>query len=163
MKGRYTCCVPGCYNNNKKNKDLHFYRFPQGKSQEKQQLRKKWIHLISRKYFTPGPHHRVCSAHFPGGLKTYDNNIPTIVPKKIRPTVSKPRPSIRARKREVSIPDTENSQVHQIAAESSLEVMTESDLEENSINSIFDENEHVDCDKKKIEELNLQHKSYKTN
>lgn len=39
--------------------------------------------------------------------------------------------------------------MNQIAAESSLEVMTESDLEENSINSIFDENEHVDCDKKK--------------
>lgn len=27
-RGGYTCCVPGCYNNNKKNKDLHFYRFP---------------------------------------------------------------------------------------------------------------------------------------
>ena len=80
-RGGYTCCVPGCYNNNKKNKDLHFYRFPQGQSKEKQQLRKKQILLVSRKNFKPSPHHRVCSAHLPGGAKTYDNNIPNIVPK----------------------------------------------------------------------------------
>ena len=47
--GGFTCCVPGCFNNNKKNPELSFYNFPNGKGPESQELRKKWIHLISRK------------------------------------------------------------------------------------------------------------------
>ena len=27
----YTCCVPGCYNNTKKNRELSFYKFPREK------------------------------------------------------------------------------------------------------------------------------------
>ena len=33
--GGYTCCVPGCYNNSKKQKGLSFHVFPAGKSKEK--------------------------------------------------------------------------------------------------------------------------------
>ena len=51
--GGFTCCVPGCFSNKKKNPELPFYNFPNGKSPESQELRKKWIHLISRKNFTP--------------------------------------------------------------------------------------------------------------
>ena len=51
--GGFTCCVPGCFSNNKKNPELSFYNFRNGKSPESQELRKKWIHLISRKNFTP--------------------------------------------------------------------------------------------------------------
>ena len=60
-RGGYTCCVPGCYNNSKKNKELQFHGFPTGESKEKKQLRKKWIRWICRENFSPGPHHRVCS------------------------------------------------------------------------------------------------------
>ena len=75
----FTCCVPGCFSNNKKNPELSFYNFPNGKSPESQELRKKWIHLISRKNFTPTLGHRVCSQHFLGGRKTYMNCLPIIV------------------------------------------------------------------------------------
>ena len=41
--------------------------------------------MISRKNFNPTISHRVCSAHFKGGRKSYLNNIPTIVPKSTKP------------------------------------------------------------------------------
>ena len=47
-------------------------------------MREIWLNKISRKKFNPTTGHRVCSAHFLGGEKTYDNNIPTIVPKRIK-------------------------------------------------------------------------------
>ncbi|XP_028418362.1 uncharacterized protein LOC114543675 [Dendronephthya gigantea] len=66
-------------------------RIPSGKSEESKELRKKWINLISRRDFSPTIGHRICSLHFPGGRKTYLNNLPTIVPKATRPTPTKPR------------------------------------------------------------------------
>ena len=47
--------------------------------------------MISRKNFVPSASHRVCSAHFEGGKKTYLNNVPTVVPKTVKPTINKPR------------------------------------------------------------------------
>ncbi len=47
--------------------------------------------MISRKNFVLSTSHRVCSAHFEGGKKTYISNIPTVIPKTIRPTKYKPR------------------------------------------------------------------------
>ena len=42
-------------------------------------MKKKWIKLLKRKGVRdPGPSHRVCSAHFVDGKKTYSNNIPTV-------------------------------------------------------------------------------------
>ena len=95
--GGYTCCVPGCSSNNKRNPELSFYNFPNGKSKESIELRKRWINLISRKDFSPTIGHRVCSLHFPGGRKTYMNQLPTIVPKTTRPTPTKPRSTVKAR------------------------------------------------------------------
>ena len=88
-RGGFTCCVPLCYNNSKDNdKSLSFYVIPKDP-----ELRKKWLHMISRKNFKPTSGHRVCSEHFVGGKKTYDNNVPTIVPKIIKPTKFKERKS----------------------------------------------------------------------
>ena len=92
--GGITCCVPLCYNNNLRNRDLSFYCIP---SQAKYpDLRKKWLSAISRKdekgkNFVPSRYHRVCSAHFAGGKKTYMNNVPTIVPKTLRPSEKRKR------------------------------------------------------------------------
>ncbi len=97
--GGYTCCVPGCSSNNKKSPELSFYNFPNGKSKESIELRKRWINLISRKDFSPTIGHRVCSLHFPGGRKTYMNRLPTIVPKATRPTPTKPRSTVKVRNR----------------------------------------------------------------
>ena len=80
--GGITCSVPECYNNSKRDKTLSWYKLPSDKN-----LRKQWLAKISRKDFKPNSH-RICSAHFVGGKKTYDNNIPTIVPKTIKPTVT---------------------------------------------------------------------------
>ena len=79
--GGYTCCVPGCYNNSKKQRNVSFHTFPNGKSNEKKLLRKKWINLLSRKEVVPTSGHRVCSEHFKGGKKTYLNNVPIRTPK----------------------------------------------------------------------------------
>ena len=82
--GGYTCCVPLCYNNSKRNRDLSFYVIPSEKK-----LRKEWLRMISRKDFKPTSGHRMCSAHFEGGVKTYSNNVPTIVPKMAQPLTIK--------------------------------------------------------------------------
>ena len=71
-RGGYTCCVPYCFSNSKKNKHLSFYSFPDGKSKEKQLLRMKWLHMVSRKDFVPP------MEDTPGGKKTYMNNVPTL-------------------------------------------------------------------------------------
>ena len=40
----YTCCVPGCYSNTKKNRELSFYKFPREKV-----TRDKWINAIKER------------------------------------------------------------------------------------------------------------------
>ncbi len=62
MRGGYTCCVPECYNNNKKDKEVSFHKFFKDKL-----VREKWINAIKRKDFIPTNHYRVCSNHFMGG------------------------------------------------------------------------------------------------
>ena len=71
----FTCCVPGCASNNKRNPELSFYNFRNGKSQESKNHRKAWIHLVSRKNFSPTSGYRVCFKHFPGGKKHYMNRL----------------------------------------------------------------------------------------
>ena len=62
--GLFTCCVPGCFTNSKRDTHLSFYVFPKEKN-----LRRSWLHSISRKNFKPTTGHRVCSLHFKGGKK----------------------------------------------------------------------------------------------
>ncbi|KAG7230537.1 hypothetical protein INR49_012250 [Caranx melampygus] len=59
----FTCCVPGCYNNSHRDRDLRFYTFPKDTS-----LRELWLRNISRagvsgcfSTFQPTTGHRVCS------------------------------------------------------------------------------------------------------
>ena len=59
--GDFTCCVPGCFTNSKRNLELSFYNFPNGKHVRSKDLRKKWIDLIARKDFSPSKGHRVYS------------------------------------------------------------------------------------------------------
>ncbi|XP_078067076.1 THAP domain-containing protein 11 [Mustelus asterias] len=100
----FTCCVPGCYNNSHRDRELRFYTFPKDEEQ-----RRIWLQNISRtgvtgcfSTFYPTTGHRVCSAHFPGGRKTYSVNVPTIFPlrgvneRKIRRSRKKPPASTAA-------------------------------------------------------------------
>jgi hypothetical protein len=94
------------FQHHKRNPELSFYSIPSGKSEESKELRKRWINLISRKDFSPTIGHRVCSLHFPGGRKTYFNQLPTIVPKATRPTPTKPRSTVKARNRTLLVSST---------------------------------------------------------
>lgn len=78
----FTCCVPGCYNNSHRDRDLRFYTFPKDSS-----LREQWLRNISRagvsgcfSTFQPTTGHRVCSVHFAGGRKTYTIRVPSLFP-----------------------------------------------------------------------------------
>ncbi|KAL4613661.1 THAP domain-containing protein 11 [Arapaima gigas] len=78
----FTCCVPGCYNNSHRDRELRFYTFPKDTAQ-----REIWLKNISRagvsgcfSTFQPTTGHRVCSSHFPGGRKTYSIRVPTLFP-----------------------------------------------------------------------------------
>ena len=73
--GGFTRSVPGCFNNDKRNRGISFYKFPKDKK-----LKKIWLQQISRKDFKLTNGHRVCSQHFEGGKKTYLNNVPTVFP-----------------------------------------------------------------------------------
>ncbi|XP_077520323.1 uncharacterized protein LOC144130217 [Amblyomma americanum] len=80
--GGFTCCVPGCYNNSARDKGPGFYVFPKD-----HKLRQTWLQRINRagqtgrfSKFVPTTGHRVCSAHFEGGKKTYMVRVPSIFP-----------------------------------------------------------------------------------
>ena len=79
------CCVPKCDNNNRKNPELSFHKIPKNP-----ELKKKWLRVLKRKGLMElNSSHRVCSAHFAGGIKTYMNNIPTIFAKATKSTPRK--------------------------------------------------------------------------
>ena len=69
--GGYTCCVPECFSNSKRDPNLLFYSYRHGKSEDKVLLRKRSLHWASRKDFKPTHGHRMCSKHFLGGKKTF--------------------------------------------------------------------------------------------
>lgn len=78
----FTCCVPGCYNNSHRDRELRFYTFPKDNA-----LREQWLRNISRagvsgcfSTFQPTTGHRVCSVHFAGGRKTYTIRVPSLFP-----------------------------------------------------------------------------------
>lgn len=78
----FTCCVPGCYNNSHRDRELRFYTFPKDTT-----LREMWLRNISRagvsgcfSTFQPTTGHRVCSVHFAGGRKTYTIRVPSLFP-----------------------------------------------------------------------------------
>lgn len=78
----FTCCVPGCYNNSHRDRDLRFYTFPKDAT-----MREMWLRNISRagvsgcfSTFQPTTGHRVCSVHFSGGRKTYTIRVPSLFP-----------------------------------------------------------------------------------
>ena len=52
--------------------------------------------MISTKAFIPIASHRVFSLHFAGGKKTYLNNVPTIVPKTVKPIERTPRRTLNS-------------------------------------------------------------------
>ena len=123
LPGGFTCCVPGCFNNSKKHKgQFSFYVFPKDPK-----LRRKWLLNISRKNFSPTTGHRVCSAHFVGGKKSYQNSTPTVFPLKKshqRPKPKARRPLIRHKdttKRGTVMESTQNNGTNGVYEEESNE------------------------------------------
>ena len=98
-------------------------------SNSKQDLQKKWLYMISRKDFYPGPGHRVCSEHFVGGKKTYMNNVPVIVPKNKSNKENKERKMVKSRTRTFQLKSTgeieENEEVTVEAYDNNFEEQEE--------------------------------------
>ena len=126
-RGGFTCCVPGCFSNSKKDKALSFYRIPKDKK-----LRKAWLHKISRKDFRPTDGHRVCSDHFVGGKKTYMNNIPLVVPRTLKAAQSKPRQTMASLgiRGELFVDDKPHVEIQERSQECGTDSQTSSYLEE---------------------------------
>ena len=59
LRGGYTCCVPGCYSNTKREKELSFHKFPRDVS-----MREKWVNSIKRKELVPGEQHQIMLSIF---------------------------------------------------------------------------------------------------
>ena len=116
--GRFTCCVPGCFSNSKRDVNHSFYGFPKEKK-----LRSCWLHKISRKNFCPSTGHQVCSLHFEGGKKTYMNKVPVIFPL----AKSHLRPSPKPRRKVVLTGPSTSSQEAAISATSSAKETDKSD------------------------------------
>lgn len=117
----FSCCVPGCFNNNKKERHLRFYEFPKDK-----QTRKLWTNKVKRgktgkfSLFKPTTGHRVCSDHFEGGRKTYMVRIPTIFPWK--KTENKTKRRLLIRDESVSRSEPENNTTATTSVLKSIEV-----------------------------------------
>ncbi len=79
------------------------------------------MNLISRNDFISNKNHRVCSAHFPGGEKTYLNNLSLIVPKTTRPTIPTPRTTTKLRNRVLNITQNINNDVQQEEQEENVD------------------------------------------
>ena len=75
LRGDYTCCVPRCYSNTKRDKELSFHKFPRVVF-----LREKWGNSIKRKDFIPGENQRVCSLHFHSANRQGRSDVPIILP-----------------------------------------------------------------------------------
>ena len=71
----YTRCVPGCYSNTKRGKELPLHKFPRDVL-----LRGKWVNSLKRKDFIIGEQHPVCSQHFCDAKKQASSDIPVIFP-----------------------------------------------------------------------------------
>ena len=119
--GGFTCCVPGCFSNSKRDVNLSFYGFPKEKN-----LRKRWLHKILRKNFSPSTGHRVCSLHFEGGQKNYMNNVPVIFPL----AKSHPRPSPKPRRKVILHGPSTSSQETPATFSSAASSTTENDESE---------------------------------
>ena len=74
-RGGHMCCVPTCNNNSRNRPDISYHKLPKEPT-----LRRKWSKLLKTKGLcNPGENNYVCSDHFPGGKKTYENNIPAML------------------------------------------------------------------------------------
>ena len=76
-KGGTSCCVPGCYNNNKEDSQtVLFHQFPTDRVPSRLRTTRigrsaDWRPLIS---------HRICGNHFHGQMKSREHPNPTIFP-----------------------------------------------------------------------------------
>lgn len=71
------CCVPFCLSEREQHPLLQFHKIPKEKKKKRQ-----WIKLIRSKVLEKKnlQWQHVCSLHFVGGRKTYDENSPKIFP-----------------------------------------------------------------------------------
>ena len=74
----FKCIVGGCPHQSSKQKTLKYHSFPKD-----EKSRRKWISAVKlrTKFYKWKSSHRICSAHFHGGIRYGANNIPAIFPR----------------------------------------------------------------------------------
>lgn len=73
---KVNCCVPLCTSSSRTTPNLSFYRLPKDEEQ-----RKRWNVLCKNANLkTKSKWTSICSLHFPGGFKSYNDIEPTIFP-----------------------------------------------------------------------------------
>ncbi|XP_020898606.1 uncharacterized protein LOC110237362 [Exaiptasia diaphana] len=150
--GGFSCCVPGCFNNSKKDKGrLSFYVIPKDN-----ELRKLWFHKISRQGFKPKKEQisgfRVCSEHFEGGAKTYSVNVPTIFPLSKSHVTAQKEP-----RRKLNRHTIDSSSVEENARESSCSIKLTTNKMDDS-NCEVSEQEKIAMLEEKLMSLDLERK-----
>ena len=74
--GKWNCCIPGCNNNWRNSPSLSFHRIPTDHN-----IRKQYDILIKNdnlKLLSAST--RICGAHFPGGARSFTNQLPSLFP-----------------------------------------------------------------------------------
>ena len=76
-----SCCIVGCKKRSDKEKHLHFYRIPDGKTPLEEKRRRDWLSAIKRTDWKKPEwttqrinKQRVCSYHFLSGQRSDDPN-----------------------------------------------------------------------------------------
>ena len=77
--GGVTCCVPGCYNNNREDRrDVHFHALPKNPA-----TYRLWMTRIGRPLtWKPSKHTRICGNHFLGRRKSISSPHPVCFPRR---------------------------------------------------------------------------------
>lgn len=74
--GKWNCCVPGCTNNWRNSPSLPFHRIPLNAD-----IRVKYDRLVRNDNLKlSSSSTRICGAHFPGNVRAFVNQLPSIFP-----------------------------------------------------------------------------------
>jgi len=118
--------------------------------------------MVSRKGFVPtNGGHRVCSKHFPGGKKTYMNNVPTLTPKTEKKSPAFTRSTVKSRNRQ-SLQENGAKEEANVFLKCEAEVVQEhEEMEEEIKNEIIVDGEDSDSCHHKINQLEKENRKMK--
>ncbi|XP_056152613.1 uncharacterized protein LOC130127078 isoform X4 [Lampris incognitus] len=104
----HSCCAVGCTNRKDgKNKHLHFYRVPKGKTPFEKRRRQAWIHAIRREDWKMWSEDqisnaKICGEHFISGERSDDPEHPDWIPSVFKHTTAQNKAIVEKIKRQTT-------------------------------------------------------------